>query len=359
MKFRHSPTRTRAITISLAMRDAAAEDADERARAMHPLAIVAACDHHARAMRMTINEEDDDDAQRPRQRPIAIGALYGASTPASTSCETCVESPMNDDGTGFDFEALKRRGELASRTAREGAGVVGWYRVARASEEATPNGSGFDDAAAHEAFVREMMGGATGSSSPAAFVVVNADANDANDADDVEDDASLEVRWYEWNANVGGFERKDFVVDAPDAERIAIEEVANIVPEDVDSHSARYGRGLESAEAAARALRDALGASAAYVGAVRRGETVADRLVLREIEGVLASLESGASEEARGRIADEREDTLILNYLASATKTTSALDALAEKAHASNEATRLGGGSARRGAPTVSDDIPF
>lgn len=343
------------------MRDADADDADERARAVHPLAIVAACDHHARAMRMTINEEngDDDDAQRPRQRPIAIGALYGASTPASTSCETCVESPMNADGTGFDFEALKRRGELASRTAREGAGVVGWYRVARASDEATPNGSGFDDAAAHEAFVREMMGGAMGSSSSsAAFVVVNADANDAK-ADEDADDALLEVRWYEWNANVGGFERKDFVVDAPDAERIAIEEVANTVPEDVDSHSARYGRGLESAEAAARALRDALGASAAYVGAVRRGETVADRLVLREIEGVLASLESGASEEARGRIADEREDTLILNYLASATKTTSALDALAEKAHASNEATRLGGGSARRGAPTVSDEMPF
>jgi len=336
------------------MRDA---DADERARAMHPLAIVAACDHHARAMRMAIHEENED-AQRPRQRPIAIGALYGASKPASTSCETCVESPMNDNGTGFDFEALKRRGELASRTAREGAGVVGWYRVARASEEATPNGSGFDDAAAHDAFVREMMGGAMVSSSPAAFVVVNADANaKADDAND--DGASLEVRWYEWNANVGGFERKDFVVDAPDAERIAIEEVANIVPEDVDSHSARYGRGLESAEAATRALRDALGASVAYVGAVRRGETVPDRLVLREIEGTLVSLESGASEEARGRIADEREDTLILNYLASATKTTSALDALAEKAHASNEATRLGGGSARRGAPTVSDDMPF
>ena len=342
------------------------DDADERTRAMHPLAIVTACDHHARAMRATI---DDDEvvvdgsrtaAQRPRLRPIAIGALYGARTPASTSCETCVESPMNDNGTGFDFEALKRRGELASRTAREGAGVVGWYRVALSSEDATPssssssNGRGFDDAAAHEAFVREMMGDAA-SASAAAFVVVNADANATAD----DGDASLEVRWYEWNADVGGFERKDFVVDAHDAERIAIEEVANIVPEDVDSHSARYGRGLESAEAAARALRDALGASAAYVGAVRRGETVADRSVLREIEGTLALLESGASEEARGRIADERADTLILNYLASATKTTSALDALAEKAHASNEATRLGAGSARRGAPPASDDMQF
>ena len=88
---------------------------------------------------------------------------------------------------------------------------------------------------------------------------------------------------------------------------------------------------MESAASATGALRDRLATVRDYLDNVKRGLVPCDYDLLRKIAGAMKTLRVNTRDEFGTSFADEYEDTLALNYLASLTKTTNELNEFIDK----------------------------
>jgi len=289
-------------------------------RTMHPLVTVTICDHYARNARAWTSGTDADAA-------TALGVVFGARRLGSIDAVCALECARTTAGNehtssstpisevnAFDFELAKKRVGLYAQTRQE-LEVVGYYRASRSGAIAPD-----DDDALSDGFVKH------GLASDPVVIVVRCGGKDE----------AVEATWYErvgasGGSRSGSFERRDYVVETFEAERIAVDEVAKIVPESRDSHSARFAATLESAASATSALRERLACALAYLNDVKRGEVPCDHAVLRQIAGAMKTLRASAREEFRENFTNEYEDTLAINYLATLTKTTAGLNEFIEK----------------------------
>ena len=254
---------------------------------------------------------------------LVYGTRKGASIDAVCALEVgTVENSADAPCGGFDFDGARARAALYAQTRGE-LEAVGYYR-------ATATGAlddALDASLCRELNAREIVENAI-------VVLVPCEPWECEPGT-----AGLETKWYE---RVGAestsagtspdrFERCEYVVETFEAERIAVDEVSKIVPGSRDSHSARFGATLESAASATAALRDRLATIRGYLNDVKRGASPCDYGLLREIAGAMKVLRANARDEFRTSFADEYEDTLALDYLASATKTTNELNEFIDK----------------------------
>ena len=331
-------------------------------RRAHPLVTMIACDgvararrerranEGARAMMMDGNVENEAARGAPSSSspPLSVGLVYGVSSADSgVECVTCAEARAVPDERGgwmFDWDAVERRDALAAQT-REDLRVVGWYRAIEGGNEEDDDGAcGEADARAHEALVTWVATTGNGDRGTGrdslAFLAVRVGEEG--------DERATTTTWYE--REDGAFVEREHAMETSESERIVVHEVANIAPEGGDSHAARFGASMESAAAATRALRDRLAIVLTHLRAMKAGEVAMDLDVLREVAGAIDALRTSSSEAVGESFADEFRDTLALNYLATATKLTNALNEVIDKFHvvSGNDGGFGGGGAGGR-----------
>jgi COP9 signalosome complex subunit 6 len=293
-----------------------------RARSVHPLATVTICDHYARYARAP----RDGDGGGANDTTRAMGLLYGTRKGASIDVVCALEvgtTTANGDKDvcgGFDFASARERAGLYAQTRGE-LEVVGYYRAtASGALDDALDASMCRELSAHELVENGIV-----------ILVVRCGPGEAGDE-------GVEAVWYERvgaEAGVGtsadAFEQCEYTVETFEAERITVDEVSKIVPGSRDSYSARFGATLESAASATGALRDRLATVRDYLDNVKRGLVPCDYDLLRKIAGAMKTLRVNTRDEFGTSFADEYEDTLALNYLASLTKTTNELNEFIDK----------------------------
>ena len=129
------------------------------------------------------------------------------------------------------------------------------------------------------------------------------------------------------------FVQAKYTVDSLEAERVAVDQVARIVPSGKASSSEQLSSHMTGMQNAIKMLRDRIAVVLETVKLMRDGKVAYDHELLREISSLVRRLPVG-TDKIKDTLHSEYNDTLMMTYLSVMTKGNAAMHELVQKLNA-------------------------
>mmetsp|Transcript_3729 Transcript_3729/g.13352 ORF Transcript_3729/g.13352 Transcript_3729/m.13352 type:complete len:331 (-) Transcript_3729:984-1976(-) len=293
---------------------------------LHPLAIVNISDHYTRRVMAARQRQAKGAApaegggEVERVIGLLLGEQHGRVVEVWNSFELDIRRIGPDGSIELDRDFLLQRKEQYQKTFAR-LDVIGWYSTGQGPP-------GQKDLELHNTLTEF-------NEAPVYLVL------------DPLDSRELPVSLYETETRfVDGeatqtFSKATYTIETAEAERIAVDHAARIVSGSggagssaADSRSeltSQHTAHLAGAHGAVRMLASRVRVLHEYVELVRAGQLPYDHALLRDISSLTRRLPAMNSDQFQQDFLTDYNDTLLVTYLASITKGTSAVNELVEK----------------------------
>jgi len=278
---------------------------DGRTINLHPLSIISISDHFTRVS-MGASVQSD----KSRILGLLFGVQVGREVSIFDSCEV-VYSSGTDGAAQLDQRSVENKIELFTAVYPTYE-LLGWYSVGTEV---------LDD----DLKIQRAM---TSFNESPLFLLMDPSPLKKEDKKD------LPVTIYESELHVVQdrptliFVQIDFHLRTAQAEQISVEEVSRANPTDGASSVEPHLRGVSTS---LTTLGSRLEKLSRYLELIKEGKIEIDHRMLRQIYNLCQSLPAANSEEFRSNFNSEYSDTLMVSYLAGITKSTHALNDIADK----------------------------
>jgi len=272
---------------------------------LHPLAIISISDHFTR---VSVGAAVEGSIQKILG--LLFGVQEGREVSIYDSCEVlCTLKP--DGGVQLDAQSIVLKIELFTAVFPTYE-LLGWYSV---NKELLPDDLDIQ---------RSLL---TFNESPL-FLLMNPSPLQS------EGKKELPLSIYESELHLVQerptflFVRLDYNLRAAQAEQISVEQVSRSNPAEGASSVEAHLRGVNTS---LTTLHSRLGTLAAYLEMIKEGKLPTDHRLLRQIDSICETLSAKDSKEFRSNFGNEYNDTLMVTCLAGITKSTNALNDVADK----------------------------
>uniref|UniRef100_A0A7S1X038 COP9 signalosome complex subunit 6 n=1 Tax=Tetraselmis chuii TaxID=63592 RepID=A0A7S1X038_9CHLO len=284
---------------------------------LHPLVLISVSDHHTRTNAYT-------EPGAPPQR--VLGALLGSHTGRVVEVSNSFEMQFSDVDGSFvldrDFLAMKQD---QYKKVFPKIDVVGWYATGAELQDM--------DMQIHKTMMEV-------NESPV-FLMLNPKINpEAKD---------LPISLYESELHfLDGASSLIFVsakysIETSEAERIAVDQVAKILPSGTSSGSNQLSAHLTALHSAMKMLNSRIRQLLELLQRMRSGDTPYDHSLVRQITALVRMLPSIQTDAFKQEFLTEYTDSQLVIYLASLTKGASSLNEVVDKYNiAYDKTTRRG-----------------
>eukprot|EP00850_Spirogloea_muscicola_P014911 SM000110S18918 [mRNA] locus=s110:322120:324920:+ [translate_table: standard] len=127
------------------------------------------------------------------------------------------------------------------------------------------------------------------------------------------------------------FVKSSYTIETVEAERISVDHVAHIKPSDGSSAATQLAAHLTGMHSAIKMLSSRIRVLHTFLSSVQKGDVPHQRSLLRQIASLVQKLPAIDSSQFQDDFLTEYNDTLLMTYLASMTKTTSVMNEMVDK----------------------------